>query len=385
MMHRPHLFESFFQGGFESSTHRRSDGRRLDLLASTGHDRFAGRDYAALAGHGLRTVRDGLRWHLIERAPGRYDWSSVLPMLQAAQAQGTQVIWDLCHYGWPDDLDIWQPVFVQRFARFAAAFASLVADLGMTSACYTPINEISFWAWAGGDVAYFNPMGRGRGQELKHQLVRASIAAIEAIRAVQPQARFLLVDPLIHVASAAKRAAAQRDAEHYRQLQFEAWDLLSGRQWPGLGGKPEYLDIIGVNYYAYNQWFHGGPVIRRGEPAYRPFLGMLSEVYQRYGRPLLIAETGAEGEERVPWLRYIGEQSLLALRRGIPLEGIVLYPVLDYPGWTDDRHCPAGLFGFADAQGQRAFHEPLALELHVQRQRLENSLRAAEHDVPVGS
>jgi hypothetical protein len=33
----------------------------------------------ALAAHGIRTVRDGLRWHLIETAPGRYDWGSLLP------------------------------------------------------------------------------------------------------------------------------------------------------------------------------------------------------------------------------------------------------------------------------------------------------------------
>ena len=65
-----------------------------------------------LAEHGIRTVRDGLRWHLIETAPGRYDWSSFLPMLRAARDTGTQVIWDLAHYGWPDDLDIWSPAFV---------------------------------------------------------------------------------------------------------------------------------------------------------------------------------------------------------------------------------------------------------------------------------
>jgi hypothetical protein len=33
-----------------------------------------------------------VRWHLIEPgAPGRYDWSSLLPMLRAAEAAGTQV------------------------------------------------------------------------------------------------------------------------------------------------------------------------------------------------------------------------------------------------------------------------------------------------------
>src|SRR5215213_4079104 len=104
---RPSLFRSFFLGGFECSTHRRPDGRRLDLIAGTGHDRMAGEDYLQLAEHGIGTVRDGVRWHLIETAPGSYNWSAVLPLLRAAEEAGAQVIWDLCHYGWPDDLDIW--------------------------------------------------------------------------------------------------------------------------------------------------------------------------------------------------------------------------------------------------------------------------------------
>ena len=45
-MHHPSVFKSFFLGGFECSNHRRSDGRRLDLLAATGHDRWAAHDYA---------------------------------------------------------------------------------------------------------------------------------------------------------------------------------------------------------------------------------------------------------------------------------------------------------------------------------------------------
>src|SRR5689334_651471 len=67
------LFKSFFIGGFECSTHRRRDGKRLDLIAATGHDVNAEADYRMLAAHGIRTVRGGLRWHLIETAPRRYD------------------------------------------------------------------------------------------------------------------------------------------------------------------------------------------------------------------------------------------------------------------------------------------------------------------------
>ncbi|MBD3738198.1 MAG: beta-glucosidase [Pseudomonas balearica] len=368
-MYRPTLFDSFFLGGFECSTHRRHDGRRLDLLAATGHDRLVAEDYRALQRHGIRSARDGLRWHLIERQPGRYDWSSFLPMLAAARDSGTQVIWDLCHYGWPDDIDIWRPEFVERFARFAGEVARLVREHSDAVPFYSPVNEISFWAWAGGDHARFNPLGQGRGAELKHQLIRASIAAIEAIRAVEPRARFVQVDPAIHISAQVLRPAAQREAENARQAQFEAWDMLCGKAWPGLGGKPEYLDIVGVNYYSANQWYLGGDTIVRGHPDYRPFRGILKEIHRRYGRPILVAETGAEGDLRGDWLRYVSEQVGLALQQGVAVEGICLYPVLDYPGWDDDRHCPTGLFGFPDAHGERPEHAGLADELRLQQTR----------------
>ena len=41
------------------------------------------------------------------------------PMLRAARDTGTQVIWDLMHYGWPGYIDIWKPGFPERFADYA--------------------------------------------------------------------------------------------------------------------------------------------------------------------------------------------------------------------------------------------------------------------------
>lgn len=379
-MHRPRLFRSFFQAGFECSTHRRPDGRRLDLIAGTEHDRTAAQDYRFMRELGLHTVRDGLRWHLIETAPGRYDWSSFLPMLHAARREGLQVIWDLCHYGWPDDLDIWQAQFAERLARFAAAAAAVVRDETGEVPFYSPVNEISFWSWAGGDMARMHPAARGRGVELKVQLVRACIAAIEAVRGVDPRARFVQADPAIHVAALPGQDA--QAAEDYRQAQFQAWDMLCGRQWPSLGGRPDYLDIVGVNYYSDNQWFLGGDTIRRGQPEYRPFHAILGEVHRRYGRPLLVAETGAEGEQRAPWLRYVADQAVAALEDGVPIEGMCLYPVLDYPGWDDGRHCQTGLLGYArdGAGGFRPVCGPLLEELRAQQARfagLQAGLREA--------
>ena len=60
-----HRFASFFQAGFECSSHRRRDGVRLDLIRATSHDKHVLRDYRLCKDYGFATVRDGLRWHLI--------------------------------------------------------------------------------------------------------------------------------------------------------------------------------------------------------------------------------------------------------------------------------------------------------------------------------
>ena len=365
---KPALFRSFLQGGFEASTHRRADGTRLDVLAAIGHDKHAAVDYRTLTDHGLRTVRDGLRWHLIEAVPGRYDWSSFLPMLRAARQTGMQVIWDLMHYGWPDDIDIWRPVFVDRFARFSAAAARVMREEGVDVPFFTPVNEISFLAWAGGDVGYLNPFGRGRAHELKVQLARAAIAAMDAVWSVEPRARFVHADPVINIICDPARPHEKAAAEMHRQGQFQGWDMIAGLSWPQLGGSIRHLDTVGVNYYCNNQWIHGQGPIDHLHPGYRPFRHILSETYARYGRPIFVAETGIEDDRRASWLASIGTEVRAARQAGVPVEGICLYPIADHPGWDNDRHCPNGLLGLAPDPAGRLAHGPLADELQRQQQ-----------------
>jgi hypothetical protein len=128
------------------------------------------------------------------------------------------------------------------------------------------------------------------------------------------------------------------------------------------------LDLVGVNYYPNNQWILDGPTIERGSALHRPFRDLLREAYGRYGRPLVVAETGAAGEERGPWLAHVGDEVRAAIRAGVPVLGVCLYPILDYPGWDDDRHCEVGLWGYADETGERPIHLPLAAELRRQQQ-----------------
>src|SRR5215211_4836035 len=374
----PGHFASFFLGGFESSTHRRADGSRLDLLAATRHDRFVVEDYQALAQHGISTVRDSLRWHLIETSPHRYDWSSVIPMLHAGRGCGTQIIWDLCHYGWPDDIDIWSPAFVDRFARFASAAATLIRDENDGGALYCPVNEMAFWAWAGGEVGRFNPCARDRGAELKRQLVRAAVAAGRAIRDVDASAKLVCAEPLINVLAAPDRPQDVEDAETKRLSQFEALDLLTGRLEPELGGSPDLLDLVGVNFYPDNQWYFGGSTIPLGHHAYRPLHEMLAEAERRYDRPVFIAETGAEGSARPAWLHYVCSEVEAARGLDVTVEGVCLYPVLDYPGWENERVCPVGLLSMPNERGQRTVCSTLARELRRQQQILTAGPRVAD-------
>jgi hypothetical protein len=59
----------------------------------------------------------------------------------------------------------------------------------------------------------------------------------------------------------------------------------------------------------------------------------------------------------------MGGEARAAAAAGVPVEGLCLYPIIDYPGWGDDRHCYSGLWGYADDEGHREIYEPLAQEL----------------------
>jgi beta-glucosidase/6-phospho-beta-glucosidase/beta-galactosidase len=346
----------------------------LDLIAATCHDRFAEADYRRLQSIGINACRDGVRWHLIERQPHRYEFASLLPMLKAVQRTGIQVIWDLCHYGWPDDIDIFKPEFVDRFARFARTTARVVAGESGLPIYLAPVNEVSFFAWAGAEAGILPPFEKGRGIELKKQLVRASIAAIEAIREVVPDVRLVQIDPLIHIVTDAEATAGERaEADAYSRAQFQGWDMLAGYVFPELGGHPRYLDILGGNYYVHNQWVYGGKFIERTDPRYRPLREILAELARRYDRPVFLAETGIEDDRRPEWLSYVAEEIAAALRDGVPVEGICLYPIVNHPGWDDDRHCHNGLWDYCNHSGHREVYIPLAEELRRQQARIQNS------------
>jgi len=341
MTRNDRLFQSFWMAGFECSTHRNSKRRRLDMTAALQHDRFCREDYRRIKDVGILTARDGLRWHLIDRG-GAYDWSSWIPMLNAARVEGIQVIWDLFHYGWPGDVDIFTPAFVDRFARFSGEAARIRREHTDAPAFWSPMNEMSFFAWGASRRLMF-PYAYRRGVEIKHQLVRGAIAAIDAIRTVDPKARFVSPEPLIHNVPPLDQPWNTGPALAQRNSQFEAWDMLAGIAAPELGGAGRYLDIVGVNFYAANEWeVPGGKKLHwdagSDDPRWMPLSQLLAEVYARYRRPLFIAETSHYGIGRAPWLDEVAREARIAMDNGVPLEGACLYPILERFDWENRKH-----------------------------------------------
>ena len=359
-------FASFFQAGFECSSHRRRDGVRLDLIRATSHDRHVASDYRQCADLGLRTLRDGLRWHLIEKSPGVYDWSSWLPALEAAEVMGLQIIWDLFHYGSPDHVEQASPDFPQRFTDFAIAALELHQSVSRRPPMVVPLNEINFLAWAVNE-GYFPSASTGEEGWFKRQLVRAGIMASRAIKERWPKSTITWAEPLIHIAPRDRRRATVRDAKRNLAGMYEAFDLIMGMAEPELGGDPSLVDVVGLNFYPHNQWYFRGPTIPMGHHEYRPLADMLVEMTERYGKPVFIAETGAEGSGRPAWLHYVCDEVREAQGRGASVEGICLYPVTSYPGWDNSRHCHVGLLSSVGSDGKRHVYEPLRQELERQR------------------
>lgn len=334
-------FASFWQGGFEGADYITRQHVPLSMIESNGHLQKVFEDYTALKEFGIKTVRESVGWRLCDRPEG-YDFSSVYTRMLAAKKAGIQICWTISHYGWPEDTDIFAADFVPRFARFCGVLATYLAPFFDSPPVYSPVNEISFTSWAI-SVGFF-PSSREpsheAGVESKRQLVRAAIAGCDAIWHADPRARMLHCDPIINIVPPPGGEALQHEAEQHSLAQYQAWDMLCGRLEPELGGAMRYLDLIGANYYHDNQWemmTHRKLWWHLGDARRAPLHQMLHKLHQRYGRPILLAETSHVGSGRGAWIQHIAGEIAQALLNGIKITGVCLYPIIDRPDWEDNN------------------------------------------------
>jgi beta-glucosidase/6-phospho-beta-glucosidase/beta-galactosidase len=334
------IFPTFFLSGFECSTFLWKDRGRRDLCEETQHRDNADGDYAMLRPLGIAVAREGIPWPLVDRGGGRYDFSYIDPFLAAMRKHQILPIWDLCHYGYPDDADPFSSDLADRFAAYAHAAAAYVGERGRGPYFFTPMNEITFFGYMAGEWGWAAPFGKdkARRRELTLAMCKADIAAVRAIRSIVPAARMVHIDPLILVVPPLDRDDLADEAwrETYDDA-FLAFDVISGRRHPELGGSPEILDIVGFNNYSFGQMEYRpeGPhaALEPGDPRIRPLCDLIEEGWKRYRRPVIVAETSGLEGGRDDWLNDVVTESLAAVNRGVDLHAVCMFPAVDMPNW----------------------------------------------------
>lgn len=364
-------FQSFFQGGFESCYTLNEHRKRMDMLHDTRHDVHCREDYKLLKNVGIYTIREGLAWYQIDKGDGKYDFSRFTPIMEIAREEGMQVIWSLNHFDFPEDLDPYSPEFIPRFATYAVEAIKIIRQYNENTIYLIPFNEISFISWICGDIGVWHPYAHGRGMEMKIQLVKAVIAVVQAIKAADSNVQFIHTDPIMRrIALSNANYAIRRYVRDFNEIIYQAWDMITGKMMPELGGKPEYMDIVGLNYYISNQDVvkklpkSGGIETYHLNMRSRLRVGfdvMLEKVYERYQKPMLITETGSYGNIRMPWWRRLLKDIDAALEKKLPLLGVCSYPIIDRPDWSDGHLTNSGFWDFenGDADCRRIPHQEL--------------------------
>ncbi|MBK9256970.1 MAG: amine oxidase [Saprospiraceae bacterium] len=366
-------FHSFWMAGYECADHLNVFGNRVDLINTTGHLQLMDTDYKNLSSFNISTVREGIRWSVVETKPFQYDWSDVRKMIESGKANNIQQVWDLCHFGYPDDLTPLDLQFTDRFVSLCTAFVEFYRSIDSVSTLIvTPINEVSFISWLGGEANCTSPYRTNQGWEVKYNLMKAYIKGIDALKAADPSIRILTTEPLINIVpwnSATIEEIENAAAMH--EAQFQVTEILSGRLCPELGGSEAYLDILGYNFYYNNQWTaspHEFLDWKIGElnPKFIPLHRLLMAAFKKYNRPFVLTETSHPKEDRPLWIKMIETESQKLLMENLPFWGICWYPMVNRPDWDylNDWHY-AGIYEDVydkDFPG-RVLHEPSATAL----------------------
>jgi hypothetical protein len=161
------------------------------------------------------------------------------------------------------------------------------------------------------------------------------------MKEIDPAIIIMATEPVVNIVPPANAAGHEMAAAaQANEDQFQATDILTGRMCPELGGKPEYLDILGLNYYYNNQWEIGYRHLLPWanipfDDRWLPPGDILLNAYNRYECPFILSETSHPGEHRPNWITGIGRCCVDLLNSGLPFWGVCLYPVIDRPDWDD--------------------------------------------------
>ena len=368
-------------------TINRIDARWRDQSELTG---FADRadDMDRLATLGATKVRLPVLWERTARAPGQaLDFAWPDAALSRARSAGLEPIVGLLHHGsGPPHTSLVDPRFPALFADYARRVAERYPDQRL----WTPINEPLTTARFSCLYGLWYPHARDDASFVLALLnqVLATLLAMRAIRAVNPESQLIQTDDLGRTRSA---PALRDQADFDNERRWLAFDLLCGRvdahhplwDWlRGCGAGESALariraeacppDVIGINAYVTSERFlderldlypvalHGGngrqayvdvETVRADGALIDGFSGRLREAHDRYGLPLAITEVhmGCTREEQMRWLHQAWLAAMQARRDGIDVRGVTAWAAFGTVDWNslltqENGHYEPGLW-----------------------------------------
>jgi dTDP-4-dehydrorhamnose reductase len=376
--------------GIECTVNRVGD-RYFDQLARSGHDtRLA--DLDLIAGLGVTAVRYPVLWE--RTAPGALadaDWRFADERLGRLRELGVEPIVGLVHHGsGPAHTNLLDPAFPRLLADYAGAVAARFPWVRR----YTPINEPLTTARFSGLYGMWYPHERSDLAFARALITqcRATLLAMEAIRAINPEAQLVHTEDLGWTHAPATLAYQARFENQRRWLGV---DLLCGRvdgkhplrRWLrsiGVGdGELDWFrdhgrapDVLGWNYYVTSErWLdddraawpahtHGG----NGRHAYadveavracgpRGLEALLHAAWDRYRLPMAITEAhlGCTREQQLRWLVDVHAAACRARAGGAEVLAVTPWALLGAFDWhclvtRDEGHYEPGVFDVRGSQ-----------------------------------
>jgi beta-glucosidase/6-phospho-beta-glucosidase/beta-galactosidase/glycosyltransferase involved in cell wall biosynthesis len=330
---------------------------KVDQFEWTQHDRMWREDLRrAKEEAGITNLRYAFPWHVLEREPGKFDWSYSDERMAEFERLGINVLMDVMHFGTPLWLRqaVGDPEFPEALERFTEA---LVSRYRHQVKIWCPFNEPLVSALFSGDLGFWPPYQRKwRGyMPVLSRVVQAVSRGIRAIRRAQPEATVLLCDASENYKTRVESLQAEVKRRNLRR--FIVMDLLTGRvdrdhplyTWITSYGlseldlewfrtNPQSPDILGLDYYPHSDWqldMVAGSMKQRRADNPVGLYGVGVAYYNRYGIPLMLTETSIDGKpiNREIWLDRVLDEIKQLREEGIPMLGLIWWPLLDQLDW----------------------------------------------------
>lgn len=364
--------------GFESTRYAHTD---LDCLETSGHSDRLRHDLDLLRETGVEVLRYPVRWHLVERERGIYDWDATDRALDHVRDAGLIPVVDLVHHishpTWLTD-GVLDPRFGPALLAYCEAFFARHPWI----TAYTIFNEPFSTLFLAAHEGIWPPFATG---------VEAFTAAVLnvvpwlqrsvlAARAAVPHAQHVWTDSVEqHSGSGLEGVRYAELANDRRFAVIDAFlgrfdDRAHGRRRPFVdvmlrhgagslvGRDPAPIDVLGLDYYAHNQWHFGPGRADHSSPRAIPLSGLIASYANRFDLPVAVTETNVRGHatDRASWLRLTASESFDAMDDGVDIRAYCWFPFVDSCDWdsllarSDRNRDPVGVYWLDDRLERRA-------------------------------